>query len=136
MVANSPPTAYHGGANGWKIRRCCCGAGGGGIAAVVGVDGGDNGAIGCWFWREVDMVTRKWPEMVAGGSGCHGGEERRCIASVGGRSCRSVWEEYFWGSPEKIAGKRIARIVKSLVLSVFVFHSQELHILSFILGIP
>nr|GEW60477.1 DNA-directed DNA polymerase [Tanacetum cinerariifolium] len=29
----------------------------------------------------------------------------------------------------------IARIVKSLVLSVFVFHSQELHILSFILGI-
>nr|GEZ38576.1 reverse transcriptase domain-containing protein [Tanacetum cinerariifolium] len=30
---------------------------------------------------------------------------------------------------------RIARIVKSLVLSVFVFHSQELHILSFILGI-
>nr|GEW62012.1 reverse transcriptase domain-containing protein [Tanacetum cinerariifolium] len=30
---------------------------------------------------------------------------------------------------------KIARIVKSLVLSVFVFHSQELHILSFILGI-
>nr|GEY03170.1 reverse transcriptase domain-containing protein [Tanacetum cinerariifolium] len=30
----------------------------------------------------------------------------------------------------------IARIVKSLVLLVFVFHSQELHILSFILGIP
>nr|GEX34858.1 reverse transcriptase domain-containing protein [Tanacetum cinerariifolium] len=30
----------------------------------------------------------------------------------------------------------IARIVKSLMLSVFVFHSQELHILSFILGIP
>nr|GEX92767.1 DNA-directed DNA polymerase [Tanacetum cinerariifolium] len=31
---------------------------------------------------------------------------------------------------------KIARIVKSLVLSVFFFHSQELHILSFILGIP
>nr|GEY99503.1 reverse transcriptase domain-containing protein [Tanacetum cinerariifolium] len=34
------------------------------------------------------------------------------------------------------SGSGIARIVKSLVLSVFVFHSQELHILSFILGIP
>nr|GEZ76680.1 reverse transcriptase domain-containing protein [Tanacetum cinerariifolium] len=30
----------------------------------------------------------------------------------------------------------ITRIVKSFVLLVFVFHSQELHILSFILGIP
>nr|GEZ34298.1 hypothetical protein [Tanacetum cinerariifolium] len=30
---------------------------------------------------------------------------------------------------------RIAQIVKSLVLSGFIFHSQELHILSFILGI-
>nr|GEV33236.1 reverse transcriptase domain-containing protein [Tanacetum cinerariifolium] len=31
---------------------------------------------------------------------------------------------------------RIARIMKSLVLSDFVFHSQELHILNFILRIP
>nr|GEW86643.1 reverse transcriptase domain-containing protein [Tanacetum cinerariifolium] len=40
---------------------------------------------------------------------------------------------------ERTIGKNraswIARIVKSLMLSVFVFHSQELHILSFILGI-
>nr|GEY49377.1 reverse transcriptase domain-containing protein [Tanacetum cinerariifolium] len=39
-------------------------------------------------------------------------------------------------SKSKTAFSTIARIVKSLLLSVFVFHSQELHILSFILGIP
>nr|GEZ77653.1 reverse transcriptase domain-containing protein [Tanacetum cinerariifolium] len=41
-------------------------------------------------------------------------------------------KDYFGGD----VPQWIAWIVKSLVLSVFVFHSQELHILSFILGIP
>nr|GFA81225.1 reverse transcriptase domain-containing protein [Tanacetum cinerariifolium] len=41
-------------------------------------------------------------------------------------------KRYFGGDVPQL----IARIVKSLVLSVFVIHSQELHIINFILGIP
>nr|GEU37688.1 hypothetical protein [Tanacetum cinerariifolium] len=98
VVANPPPTAHQGGGSGWKSRRCCCGAGGGGdggrwLESAVGArqchrkTHSDTGYMSNWLWRcwflnEVDMVTGKWPEMVAGGSGCHGGEERRCMASV------------------------------------------------------
>nr|GEY40228.1 reverse transcriptase domain-containing protein [Tanacetum cinerariifolium] len=48
----------------------------------------------------------------------------------------NVWGIDFMGPFLSSRGNRIARIVKSLVLSVFVFYSQELRILSFILGIP
>nr|GEV57128.1 hypothetical protein [Tanacetum cinerariifolium] len=80
VVANPPPTAHHGGGSGWKSRRCCCSAGGGGdggrwlkSAAEVRQcrrkthsDAGymSNWLWRCWLWREVDMLTGKWPEMV------------------------------------------------------------------------
>nr|GEX05861.1 hypothetical protein [Tanacetum cinerariifolium] len=50
-----------------------------------------------------------------------------------------VIESFYFDIPFSSSCKTtrwIARIVMSLVLSIFVFHSQELHILSFILGIP
>nr|GFA95115.1 hypothetical protein [Tanacetum cinerariifolium] len=74
-------------------------------AAAVGVVGG--------AWRQW-MVYRWWwsgASAEGGGSkgdevdrGCHGGEERRCMASVGGRSYRSGYRKHFWGLPENFSG--------------------------------
>nr|GEZ41805.1 hypothetical protein [Tanacetum cinerariifolium] len=61
-----------------------------------GYRGGDGGDVG---------NGRRWWRVAAvaavDGSGCHGGGEWRCMASVVGGSCRSGWKEYFWGSSEK-----------------------------------
>nr|GFC39945.1 hypothetical protein [Tanacetum cinerariifolium] len=80
------------------------------VAAVVVV--WVTEARGGGWWRCM-VIRRQWCGDGSGGvcSGCcHGGAgcrrwQRGCMATVGGRSCRSGYEESFRGSSENLAEK-------------------------------
>nr|GFA20602.1 hypothetical protein [Tanacetum cinerariifolium] len=143
VVTEPSPPACHDSDSGWRSHRCCGGLGGDGgvwmVRAVVGLwrcGGGCGvrvvemaavmvtvgGGAGCgWFIGGGEGGVRysgegKWPERVAGGSGCchgssgcHDRDGRRCMAegdvvNLVDRDTRSHFGACWKISPEKLSG--------------------------------